>query len=57
MEVFPDGRIILTPAVTVSKSQSALEARPDILDAIDRSHAGNTVPGARPKRERPSGSS
>ncbi|MFN2624796.1 MAG: hypothetical protein ABR520_01775, partial [Mycobacteriales bacterium] len=52
-EVLPDGRIILTPAVTVSKSQATLDNRPDILDAIDRSYAGNTVPGARPRRRRP----
>lgn len=46
----PDGRIVLTPAVTVSKNQLALNARPDILDAIDRSYAGDTVEGSRPAR-------
>jgi hypothetical protein len=51
-EVFPDGRIVLTPAVTVSKSQLALNARPDILDAIDRSYAGDTVAATRPARRR-----
>lgn len=53
-EALPDGRIILTPAVTVSKSQVALNERPDILDAIDRSYDGNTVTGVRPKRRRAS---
>lgn len=52
-EVFPDGRIVLIPAVTMSKSQAALNARPDILDAIDRSYAGETVAGRRPARRRP----
>ncbi|MHB8452593.1 MAG: hypothetical protein ACYDAQ_19375 [Mycobacteriales bacterium] len=51
-EVLPNGKIILTPAVTVSKSQAALDSRPDILDAIDRSYAGNTVEGVRPMRQR-----
>lgn len=51
-EVLPDGRIILTPAVTVSKAQAALDARPDVLDAIDRSYGGNTTPGKRPTRRR-----
>lgn len=51
-EVLPDGRIILTPAVTVSKSQAVLNSRPDILDAIDRSYGGDTVVGARPARQR-----
>jgi hypothetical protein len=51
-EVLPDGRIILTPAVTVSKSQAALDSRTDVLDAIDRSYAGNTVAGVRPTRRR-----
>ena len=51
-EVMPDGRIILTPAVTISKSQAALNSRPDILDAIDRSYEGRTVPGVLPKRRK-----
>lgn len=51
-EVLPDGRIILTPAVTLSKSQAVLNSRPDILDAIDRSYAGETVSGTRPARRR-----
>jgi hypothetical protein len=49
-EAMPDGRIILTPAVTVSKSQATLNSRPDILDAIDRSYAGHNAPGVLPKR-------
>jgi hypothetical protein len=51
-EVLPDGRIILTPAVTVSKSQAVLTSRSDVLDAIDRSYAGATVAGSRPVRRR-----
>lgn len=51
-EVLPDGKIILTPAVTISKSQAMLQSRPDILDVIDRSYAGDTVPGTRPRRRR-----
>lgn len=51
-EALPDGRIILTPAEIVTKSQSALNIAPGVLDAIDRSYAGHTVSGTRPQRQR-----
>lgn len=52
VEVLPDGRIVLTPAVTVSKSQVVLNSRADVLDAIDRSYGGDTMVGARPAPRR-----
>ena len=51
-EVLPDGRIILTPAVTISKDQAILNNHPEILDAINRAHVGKIVKGPRPSRKR-----
>jgi hypothetical protein len=51
-EVLPDGRILLTPAVTISKNQAILNNHPEILAAIDQLHDGKIIRGPRPSRER-----
>jgi hypothetical protein len=42
-EVLEDGRILLTPAVTISKNQAILNNHPEILGAIDQAYDGKVV--------------
>jgi len=51
-EMLDDGRILLTPAVTISKNQAILNNHPEILAAIDEVYEGKTVRGPRPSRKR-----